>query len=166
MKARISRICIAAAIGLAAGGCAVVSANRVFPKLTWYWSWEAKAQREERKKEQERRQAETNAIVPIPNTGGYPLAERIAKRDGTNFIGVYMGMIAEWDGCTSRYHPPTNYIGGVSGLEFADEGWIEPNAHPQGVMMFSATSGELLKWISYEDFRDIFVLKLKPEYPR
>lgn len=97
-------------------------------------------------------------------TNEYPLAIKIAARDGTNFLGVYMGMIAEWDGQTSRYHPPTNYIGGPTGLSFADQGWMESNAHPQGVMMFSATSGELLKWISYEDFRDIFVLKTKPEY--
>ncbi len=93
------------------------------------------------------------------------LVEKIRQRDGTNYIGVFMGMIAEWDGCTSRYHPPTNYIGGVSGLEFADEGWMETNAHPQGVMMFSATSGELLKWISAESFTNIFILKTQPEYP-
>lgn len=28
-------------------GCTVVSANRVFPKLSWYWSDEAKEQRRE-----------------------------------------------------------------------------------------------------------------------
>lgn len=28
-----------------AGGCTVVSANRVFPKLAWYWSDDAKMQR-------------------------------------------------------------------------------------------------------------------------
>jgi hypothetical protein len=100
----------------------------------------------------------------VPPVATESLAEKIAKRDGTNFIGVYMGMIAEWDGQTSRYHPPTNYIGGPTGLSFADEGWMETNAHPQGVMMFSATTGQLLKWISYEDFRDIFVLKVKREY--
>jgi hypothetical protein len=27
-------------------GCTVVSANRAFPKLDWYWSKDAKAQRE------------------------------------------------------------------------------------------------------------------------
>jgi hypothetical protein len=27
-------------------GCTVVSANRVFPKLTWYWTVDAKLQRE------------------------------------------------------------------------------------------------------------------------
>jgi len=32
------------------------------------------------------------------------------------------------------------------------------------VQMFSATSGEMLKWISYKDFNDIFVLKNRPEY--
>lgn len=30
-----------------ASGCTVVSANRVFPKLTWYWSMDAKEQRRE-----------------------------------------------------------------------------------------------------------------------
>lgn len=29
-------------------GCTVVSNDRVFPKLTWYWSAEAKQQRAER----------------------------------------------------------------------------------------------------------------------
>lgn len=29
-------------------GCTMVSNNRVFPKLTWYWSKEAKQQRAER----------------------------------------------------------------------------------------------------------------------
>src|SRR6185437_1259581 len=30
-------------------GCVVVSTNRTFPKLDWYWSQDAKMQREERK---------------------------------------------------------------------------------------------------------------------
>jgi hypothetical protein len=63
------------------------------------------------------------------------LAAMAQKRDGTNCIGVYLGMIAEHDG-------------------------------KGAVMMYSATSGELLKWITYSDFRDIFVLKTKPEYPK
>jgi hypothetical protein len=68
-------------------------------------------------------------IDDIPKT----LHEAIQRRDGTNYIGVYLGMIAEHDG--------------------------------QGrVMMYSDTSGEWLKWISYQDFLDIFINKTKPEY--
>ena len=32
---------------LTASGCTVVSANRTFPKLAWYWSADAKMQRDE-----------------------------------------------------------------------------------------------------------------------
>jgi hypothetical protein len=35
-------------------GCTVVSQNRVFPKLSWYWSDDAKAEREYRRQEKER----------------------------------------------------------------------------------------------------------------
>ena len=38
---------ILALFAAALSGCAVVSANRVFPKLTWYWSDDAKMQRAE-----------------------------------------------------------------------------------------------------------------------
>jgi len=38
---------IALLIFLPICGCTVISYNRVFPKLTWYWSAEAKAQRAE-----------------------------------------------------------------------------------------------------------------------
>ena len=56
-----------------------------------------------------------------------------AKNDyGTNYLGIYDGMIAGKD---------------TSGT----------------VEMFSSTSGELLKKMSYEDFRAIFVLKTKAE---
>lgn len=102
----------------------------------------------------------------VPATASEPLTDlavKIQKRDGTNFIGQYMGMIAEWDGSTSVYKPATDSKGNPI---FGGTGTMIPNAKPQGIMMFSATSGELLKWISYEDFRDIFVLKIKPEYPK
>lgn len=36
---------IALAIVVLLTGCSVVSYNRVFPKLTWYWQWEAVAER-------------------------------------------------------------------------------------------------------------------------
>lgn len=126
-------------------GCSIVPTDTGWPKPTWYWSYEAKQQRAEKQtakewkaKQQELQQAQTNKPTS-QFLAGDSLVATVQKRDGTNFIGVYMGMIAEWDGNTSR--------------------------HPQGVQMFSATSGQLLKWISYEDFRDIFVLKTKPEYP-
>ena len=76
-------------------------------------------------------------IKPSPiGTNETPLALQIKARDGTNYLGVYMGMIAE-------------------------------NVKQDGsVMMFSATSGELLKWIPRQDFEDIFVKRIKPEYPK
>lgn len=45
------------AIGLFSG-CTVVSANRVFPKLAWYWSADAKMQRAENQWEA----GQTNAV--------------------------------------------------------------------------------------------------------
>jgi len=45
MKTRLSLLCCCC---LLAQGCTVVSANRVFPKLDWYWSRDAKMQRESR----------------------------------------------------------------------------------------------------------------------
>jgi hypothetical protein len=71
---------------------------------------------------------------PTPKTK-YALADKIKFSDGTNYIGVYLGMIAEHDG-------------------------------HDGVEMFSASSGELLKRISFQDFQAIFVDKTKPEYPK
>jgi hypothetical protein len=91
------------------------------------------------------------------------LAEKVRKRDGANYLGVYMGMIAEWDGSTSVYQLHTNKDGTA---DYSRDGYMIPNKKPMGVMMFSATSGEWLKWISAEDFTNIFVLKTKPEYPR
>lgn len=70
----------------------------------------------------------------VPKTELPPLAAMAQKRDGTNYIGVYLGMIAEHDG-------------------------------RGGVMMYSATSGECLKYIPFQDFEDSFVTKTKPEYP-
>lgn len=35
------------ALVLSSSGCTVVSCNRVFPKLAWYWSADAKEQRAE-----------------------------------------------------------------------------------------------------------------------
>ena len=107
------------------GGCTVVSANRVFPKFAWYWSADAKMQREEN--------AAHRASIKQYESEMTTLALKIQKRDGTNFIGVYQGMIAEHDGKGS-------------------------------VMMFSVSSGEALKYIPYQDFRDIFVLKTRAEY--
>jgi len=37
-------------------GCTVVSANRTFPKLAWYWSAEAQNQRQEKQAAKEYRQ--------------------------------------------------------------------------------------------------------------
>lgn len=62
------------------------------------------------------------------------LVSKVKTRDGTNFIGVYLGMIAEHDG-------------------------------KGGVYMASATSGEVLRWIGYDEFKAVYVDKSKPEYP-
>ena len=78
------------------------------------------------------------------------LSLKIKARDGTNYLGTYMGMIAELDGQTKHYDAVKNVMYGN---------------FPQGVMMFSATSGEMLKWIPYEDFKAIFVDRTRPEYP-
>jgi hypothetical protein len=67
-----------------------------------------------------------------PHEGG--LVSMAKTRDGTNYIGVYLGMIAEHDGHGAVY-------------------------------MYSATSGQCLKYIPYQDFVDIFVTRVKPEYP-
>ena len=37
-------LCVACWVWLC-GGCTVVASNRVFPKLSWYWSAEAQEQR-------------------------------------------------------------------------------------------------------------------------
>ena len=92
--------------------------------------------------------AKWTSLDPL-GTNETPLALKVKARDGTNYLGVYMGMIAEWDGQTKHYDAQNNRMYG----DF-----------PQGVMMFSATSGELLKWIPYEDFKSIFVDRSKPEY--
>jgi len=41
--------------GIFLSGCTVVSANRVFPKLDWYWSADAKEQRRSREWERTNR---------------------------------------------------------------------------------------------------------------
>lgn len=97
----------------------------------------------------------------IPDPNWTPLAKKIWQRDGTNFLGVYLGMIAEWDGNTSVYKPSLDANGQPI---FGGTGTMVSNSIPQGVMMFSDTTGECLKWISYKDFKDIFVLKNRPEY--
>jgi hypothetical protein len=50
-------------------GCTMVSQNRVFPKLVWYWSDEAKAQRAAHNQEEE--QARTNHAGVYQNFKAY-----------------------------------------------------------------------------------------------
>lgn len=149
-------------------GCSIVPTDTGWPKPTWYWSYEAKQRRAEKQtakewkaRQQELDRAQTNKPTSQFLTGDSLIA-MVQKRDGTNFIGVYMGMIAEWDGSTSVFVPETDANGQPV---YGGNGHMVPNMKPQGVQMFSATSGEMLKWIPYEDFRDIFVLKIKSEYP-
>lgn len=47
MLARIARVTLLL-LTLLSNGCTVVSANRTFPKLSWYWSADAVEQRRER----------------------------------------------------------------------------------------------------------------------
>lgn len=72
--------------------------------------------------------------IPKPTASLSPDMQRIVERDSEIYLGVYLGMIAE------------------------------RNRKDGGVMMFSATSGELLRWISYQEFWDVYVNKTKPEY--
>lgn len=76
-----------------------------------------------------------NYMSQSVGTPQYPLYDKIKVRDGTNCLGLYEGMIAE------------------------RSGWADGS-----VEMFSATSGECLKWIPATDFTNIFVTKTKPEY--
>lgn len=71
------------------------------------------------------------------------LADKIQNRDGTKFLGQYLGMIAELN--VGAIWPSTNIT--------------------KSVWMYSATSGELLRVISYDEFRQVYVLKIRPEYP-
>lgn len=52
-------------MGLMLGGCTVVSCDRVFPKLSWYWSAEAKRQRQSDADERAFHEAsKTNQALP------------------------------------------------------------------------------------------------------
>ena len=51
-------------------GCTVVSANRVFPKLTWYWTRDAKLQRESDAAEEAG--AERYRLTTLTNTVLFP----------------------------------------------------------------------------------------------
>lgn len=42
---------------------------------------------------------------------------------------------------------------------------VDGNAWRGSVQLYSARSGQLLRWISYSEFRDVYILKTKPEYP-
>jgi len=50
-----------AVVGLVCAGCSIVSSNRTFPKLTWYWSGDAKQQRFDRAWEKQQSQPITNS---------------------------------------------------------------------------------------------------------
>jgi hypothetical protein len=51
---------------LAFTGCTVVSANRVFPKLTWYWSKDAQLQHESDAAAKAAAQAAQSSFEPLP----------------------------------------------------------------------------------------------------
>lgn len=131
------------ALGLLLSGCTMVSNDRVFPKLTWYWSKEAKQQRAERAHSKPTiNNPQSRWIFPVKDTGPYSidtnLVNNAVKNNGTNILGIYLGMIA-------LYNTGTNGEGGVG--------------------MFSATTGEMLRLISYDEFKAVYVDKTKPEYP-
>lgn len=63
---KLATFCLCVLLGIALGclcGCSVVSDNRVFPKLTWYWSADAKAQRADHQFSKEL--AKTNSVPRI-----------------------------------------------------------------------------------------------------
>lgn len=100
------------------------------------WAWSKDAKAE--------RQARRNAKA-------YDEFLRTNKVSGQVFNGVDLARIQKRDG--------TNFIGVYLGMIAEHDG-------KGSVQMFSATSGQLLKWISYEDFKAIFVDKTKSEYPK
>jgi hypothetical protein len=124
-------------------GCTVVTNDRVFPKLVPYWSAEAKQQRNERQKP-------IPAPVKVNQSSAWPfpvkdtnpgyidtnLVNKVYQAHGTNVLGIYLGMMA-----------------------------LRGTGKDDSVQMFSATSGGMLRWISYEEFQAVYVLKTKPEYP-
>lgn len=141
-------------------GCTLLRTDMV-PKPVWYWDARAKYQREQDALEKLRTPdwntnfnqlpaRATNSSIAIPASEPLTeLAQKIQKRDGTNFLWQFMGMIAELDGWTNK----VNFQG-------------VPKQPPyQGVMMFSATSGQLLRWISYDEFEAVYVRKTRKEYP-
>ncbi|MDE2100610.1 MAG: hypothetical protein KGL39_25425 [Patescibacteria group bacterium] len=49
-----------------ASGCTIISYDRAFPKLTWYWSKEACEQRADFKQEKQWENSQTNQPVKHP----------------------------------------------------------------------------------------------------
>ena len=62
-----------------------------------------------------------------------PLTIERKDVDGTNYLGVYLGMIAE-------------------------------RQRDGSVAMVSANYGTVLRWISYDEFKAVYVAKTRPEY--
>lgn len=63
---KLAPFCLCVLLGIALGclcGCSVVSDNRVFPKLAWYWSADAKQQRVDHQFLKEL--AKTNSVLGI-----------------------------------------------------------------------------------------------------
>jgi hypothetical protein len=57
---KTTKLITLALLALCVGGCAVVTANRTFPKLAWYWSTDAQEQRREQALEKQYNQSVTN----------------------------------------------------------------------------------------------------------
>lgn len=71
------------------------------------------------------------------------LVAKVVRENGTNVLGVYLGMVA-----------------------IAYDGVIWPSTNVgHFVSMFSATSEELLRGITREEFQAVYVDKTQPEYP-
>lgn len=69
-------------------------------------------------------------------------AVKLAKSHGTNFLGEYLGMVA-----------------------IRSKTVIWPSKEPtDGVTMFSSSTGEMLRWMSYSNFVEVYVMKTRKEY--
>lgn len=74
-KQKIFGLIVAVALVAVAGcaGCTVVSANRTFPKLSWYWSADAKAERASRQAAADFDATNSASFDPLPPAGALPV---------------------------------------------------------------------------------------------
>jgi len=76
---KFAKIAIIASLPVVLSGCTVVSYNRTFPKISWYWSKDAQEQRSERDyykvlnaQDEHWADSVTNLSIHATFSGGYP----------------------------------------------------------------------------------------------